>query len=271
MEYKKLNFHFCLISSALGYVTLLTGCTPTAYIGAATEMTTCASEERTLKTVWIDSEIKVRIQSQWSKYQPDLLNQVNIIVHQGRVLLTGVVHKSQMQIEAVRLVWKVPNIKQVIDETVIGQEGNFTDVAQDTWISTQLNSTLTADDEIRSSNYKIQTVNNIIYLIGVAQNKKELDKVTHYARHIESVKKVVSHVVIKGQEKPLNSITNHKTSDAQNNQSVSYQRPVTRSSPSRETSSHDGIVEIDTDTPIIQDDPVKVQSLESPNTGSSFQ
>ncbi|MGI4851154.1 MAG: BON domain-containing protein [Janthinobacterium lividum] len=265
MQVKKLKVQFFFMSTALGYLMLSTGCAPVAYLDAATDLTTCAGEERSFKTVWKDSEIKVRIESQWAKYKPDLVNQVNIVVYQGQVLLTGVVDKSQTQIEAVRLVWKVPNIKQVIDETIVGQEGNFTDVAQDAWISTQLNSTIAADDKIRSSNYKVQTVGGVIYLMGIAQNKQELDKVIKYARHIEGVKKVKSHVVIKGQINSTHQTAGFKQSHPQTNRSNSSPRSAT------DSSANDGIVEIDTETPIIQENTVKVQSLEAPNTGSSFQ
>lgn len=268
MQPKKLKTQAFVMSTALGYLMLSTGCSPVAYLDAATDLTTCAGEERPLKTVWSDAEIKVRIQSQWDKYKPDLVNQINIIVHQGQVLLTGVIDKSQTQIEAVRLVWKVPNIKQVIDETIVGREGNFTDFAQDAWISTQLNSTLAADDKIRSSNYKVQTVGGVLYLMGIAQNKQELDQVIKYARHIEGVKKVKSHVMMKGQVRSTNQGAGFNQSPSSINRSPSYSRPAMGSG---KASANDGIVDIDTQTPIIQENTVKVQSLEAPNTGSSFQ
>lgn len=272
MQLKKLNFHLYLMSSTMGYLMLSTGCAPVAYMGAATGMTTCASEERTLKTVWTDADIKARIQVEWSHYKSDLGHQLDIVVHQGQVLLTGVVDKPQTQIEAVRLVWKVPGVKQIIDETTVGEESNFGEFAQDSWISTQLKSSILVDDKIRSLNYNVQTVSGVIYLMGIAQNKKELDQVTHYARHIDGVKKVVSHVVIKGQEKSASQMMGSKLSTSQINRPYPHQRLRTGSSQhSKIPSSNEGIVEIDHQTPIIQDDPVKVQSLEAPNTGSFFQ
>ena len=46
-------------------------------------------------------------------------------------------------------------------------------------------------------NYSVETVNGTIYLIGIAQNQEELDRVIAHARTIEYVRKVVDHVRVK--------------------------------------------------------------------------
>ena len=46
-------------------------------------------------------------------------------------------------------------------------------------------------------NYSVETVNGIVYLIGIAQDEGELTRVTDYARNIGGVVKVVSHVRMK--------------------------------------------------------------------------
>ena len=40
-------------------------------------------------------------------------------------------------------------------------------------------------------------VNGIVYLIGIAQNQKELDRVIAHARDINYVRNIISHVRVK--------------------------------------------------------------------------
>jgi hypothetical protein len=52
---------------------------------------------------------------------------------------------------------------------------------------------------IQSINYSIDTVQGVVYLMGVAQNQVELNHVIDVARGISGVKQVVSYVKFAGQ------------------------------------------------------------------------
>lgn len=56
---------------------------------------------------------------------------------------------------------------------------------------------MTFDKKILSINYTIETVNQIIYIMGIAQNQEELDRLIQHAKNIANVKKVVSYARIK--------------------------------------------------------------------------
>ena len=88
-------------------------------------------------------------------------------------------------------------IKDVINEMQEGGGGTeaFT---RDSWISTQLKSRLTFDKEVYAVNYAIEAVNGVVYLIGIAQNQAELDRVVAHARDLAYVRRVISHVRVKG-------------------------------------------------------------------------
>jgi osmotically-inducible protein OsmY len=70
-------------------------------------------------------------------------------------------------------------------------------MGKDTWVSTRLHSKITLDKKIRAINYSIETVNGIIYLIGIAQNQAELDRVIGHAKTISYVKKIINHIRVK--------------------------------------------------------------------------
>jgi hypothetical protein len=70
-------------------------------------------------------------------------------------------------------------------------------VQDDTWISTQLTAEILFDIDIFAINYNMETINGVIYVVGIAQNQAEIDKLIEHARRIKFVKKVVSHVLLK--------------------------------------------------------------------------
>jgi len=53
---------------------------------------------------------------------------------------------------------------------------------------------LLAEKGVSSVNYRWQSVNNIVYIMGDAQSSEELDKVLSIVRRIKGVKRVVSHI-----------------------------------------------------------------------------
>lgn len=72
----------------------------------------------------------------------------------------------------------------------------LSNLARDTWISTKLKSTLLFDQDVSSIDYSIETVNQVIYLMGVAQSQVELDRVIGHAKNISYVRRVVSYVLL---------------------------------------------------------------------------
>jgi osmotically-inducible protein OsmY len=164
--------------------------------GAGATTGVAAWEERGLKGAVSDTVIRAQINDAWFKRDVDMYREVNLDVYEGRVLLTGAVPNQKARADAVRLAREVQGVRDVIDE--IQPDGaTITDIARDTWITTQLRSQMTFDKQVQSINYSIVTVNGAVYLIGIAQDQAELDRVLNMARRLASVKRVVSHVLLR--------------------------------------------------------------------------
>lgn len=194
-----INKHYGALAS-LGLLALtfcLQGCAPVAVFGGAAAVGTSAAEERGITGVFSDTQIKTRLNFIYSSRDPDLFSDVDIVVRQGRVLLTGTVETLEKQINAVRYAWEVPGVKEVIDELKVGEADDLSKTAKDAWITTQLKTKLLFDGEVASVNYTLQTVNQVLYVMGVAQDQRELERVLDIARHIEGVKKVVNYAEVK--------------------------------------------------------------------------
>ena len=160
-----------------------------------------AAQEGGIKGALSDTQINANISDKWFKHDLKIFSKLNLTVELGRVLITGVVQDPEDRVEAVRLAWQVEGVKQVINEIRVAESDGFTGYMKDKWISGRLRTAITIDTDILSINYTIDTVQGIVYLMGVAQNQTELDSVIDKARNIENVKQVISYVKIAGPEK----------------------------------------------------------------------
>lgn len=201
----------------------LSGCAG-ALIGAGATVGVAAAQEGGLERALSDAQIQAAINKMWLEHDAKLFVKLDLTVNQGRVLITGVVQNPEARVEAVRLAWKPKGVKQVINEIRVAKSGGIMGFGRDTWITTRLRSAITFNRDIQSINYSIDTVQGTVYLMGVAQNQQELNRVTQIARTIPDVKQVVSYVKIVG--KPLS-----ETSGTGVGQPMLQPSPSTQSSP----------------------------------------
>lgn len=175
-------------------------CTPLGMAtGAAATAGTAASKEGGISGAVTDASIKGSINEAWFRYDLDTFSKLSTTVNQGRVLLTGVVQDPEDRVEAVRLVWQVKGVKQVINEIRVADSEGLPGFVRDNWITTRLRTAMTLEKGVQSLNYSIDTVQGVVYLMGVAMSEGELNKVMSLARTIPNVKQVVSYVKMVGE------------------------------------------------------------------------
>ncbi|MGB0670983.1 MAG: BON domain-containing protein, partial [Rhodospirillales bacterium] len=176
-------------------VPALSGCVG-AVVGAGAAAGIAAMEERGIDGKAKDTRIAANILGAYVQKNHQLATAIGVEVYEGRVLLTGAVPDATLRADAVRLAWGVEGVTEVFNE-VQDLDASLLDSAKDSWISTQLATKLTFDKDVLSINYEIETVSAIVYLLGIAQNQAELDRVMAHARDIDGVRKIISHVRIK--------------------------------------------------------------------------
>ncbi len=174
----------------------LSGCT-TAMVGGGAAVGVAAAQERSVGTAVDDTVIYTDLTARLFAKDVDLFSAVGVEVVEGRVLLTGSVRRPEDRVEAVRLAWQVDGVREVINEIQVTDTSSLANYARDSWISAQLKSKLLLDKKIESLNYNVETVNGVVYMIGIAQSEEELRRATNHARTIPHVREVVSHVRIK--------------------------------------------------------------------------
>ncbi len=200
MTVKKYLLLFCIMI-------FLPSCSPVGFAaGAGAALGIGAAREGGLPSTASDIRIKARISDLWFKYDLKTFTKLNLTVNQGRVLITGVVQNPDHRVEAVRLAWQVEGVQQVINEVRLAEGDGLPGYVRDQWITTRLRTALTFDKHVQSINYSIDTVQGIVYLMGISQNQTELNRVIDVARTIPHVKQVISYVKQAGEPPPGSAV-----------------------------------------------------------------
>jgi osmotically-inducible protein OsmY len=178
---------------------LVAACDPVtgAVVGAGAEVGVAAGEERGVGGAFTDTKIQADISGMYLNQGFGMFRDITVTVHEGRVDLTGKVKKPEEQVEAVRLAWQAAGVRQVIDDIQVTDQSSLIDYGRDVRIATTLRGQLLFDGSIRNINYSVDVVNATIYIMGIAQDQAELDRVIAHARDISGVKKVINNVILK--------------------------------------------------------------------------
>ncbi|OAN49099.1 phospholipid-binding domain-containing protein [Paramagnetospirillum marisnigri] len=176
---------------------VLSGCAATL-IGAGATAGVAAAEERGLEGAIDDTKLRVEINRLWFDRDVEMYRKVTLNIHEGRVMLTGVVQTDQARADAVRLCWQVTGVREVLNEILVRASGEAgLDQANDLWIQQKLKARLLTDGEIKNINYVIDVTDSVIYVLGIAQSANEMDRVIAHARDVSGVKRVINHIRLK--------------------------------------------------------------------------
>jgi osmotically-inducible protein OsmY len=190
MKYPSMEF-IAILTAAL----LLPACSPIGVVaGAGASVGIAAAQEGGLRGALTDEAIQLKIADLWIKKDFSMFSKLSVTVKEGRVLITGSVPNPDMRVEAVRLAWQADGVRQVLNEISVDGGGGVTGMVTDSWITGNIKTRLMLDKYVQSINYNIDTVGGNVYLMGVAQDQKELSRVIEYARNMNHVHNVVSYV-----------------------------------------------------------------------------
>ncbi len=195
------HFGLAVILASLAALSL-TGCTAGGLaVGGAAAAGVATVQERTLGRAIDDKALEIQINHRLLQADEVLFRKIGVEALEGRVLLLGAVPKPDDRIEASRLAWEVPGVREVMNEVQVTDRSGLVNYFKDAKITTELRLLVLRDRDIRDINYSIETVNGIVYLLGIAQDKAELDKMIRHARNIAGVEKVISHVRLRSDKR----------------------------------------------------------------------
>ena len=174
------------------------GCSPAGVLatGGGSAMVV-AEGERSLGTVIDDATIKVNIAAKFLNAENNLFVNINTSTLEGRVLLTGLVDNQEIRIEAVRLVWEVEGVQEIINEIEIGNRTTLKDYAGDLWINTQARAVAAETVGIKAITFNFETIQGKIYIAGISSRPDLLDEMITALKNIKGVNEIVNYVIIK--------------------------------------------------------------------------
>ena len=198
--FKCINKYF-----ALFLVFIFLGGCASAIVGGVASVGLATVQERSVKDAAIDLKLELQLQEALFRSNTEkLFVNVDIQIIEQRVLLVGNVSSQELRDQAARIAWEIsPKIKDVLNEITVGKKASLVSEAKDARISLSLSGLLIADTEVSDINFSHSVSKQVIYLIGIASNDKELNKVIHHSRTVKGVTKVISHIMLKNDKRRL--------------------------------------------------------------------
>lgn len=176
----------------LGSAMLLQGCVAAAIGGAAVAgATKVATDPRSMGTQLDDETLESRVNSAIKKDQQIKSEaRISVTAYSSRVLLTGQVPNENLREVASSLAKGVQNVNDVYNEVRVGPKVDFAQISKDSWITSQIKSKMLVDSKVKTSDVKVVTENNEVFLMGnVTQDQG--NAAAEIARNVAGVTKVI--------------------------------------------------------------------------------
>ena len=189
------------ISNPVLYILLLLflhACSPANILttGGGSAMV-IAEGERSMGSVIDDATIKVNIAAKFINSEDNLFVNISTTVRAGRVLLTGLVENQEIRIDAVRKVWEVEGVQEVVNEIQVGNRDSLKEYANDVWINTQAKGLAAKAVGLRVVGYNFETIQGKVYIAGITSRPEQLEDIIDAVKTIKGVKEIVNYVIIK--------------------------------------------------------------------------
>ena len=169
---------------------ILTGCVGVGSEGVLGTGVSIYLDPRSLGTQIDDSIMQKSLLIRITKTDKKYILDVSPKVVDGHIFLTGVVEKVDEKILMTKLAWKTEGARSVKNNIEVKDKFSLKNYSQDVLISSQMKVALFANKKISMSNYQVNTVNQVIFIFGIAANEAERREVMNEASLIKDVKSV---------------------------------------------------------------------------------
>ncbi len=172
--------------AALVTATMLSGC---ALATAGVKKGDERNFVRSLQDVNAGRAIEARMRRAYD-YE---LGGIDVEVAEGVVLLSGNVPSQEDKIEAARIAWSAPQVQQVGNEVMLRDKQGLIRNTKDGFLEKSVRARLLADKYVKGRNYNVETHDGVVYIMGVARTKAELERAARIASLTRGTKEVISY------------------------------------------------------------------------------
>ena len=178
------------IVSILFILLSLNGCIGVSSQGVLGTGVNIFLDPRTLGTQIDDSIMQKSFLIRVSQIDKKYVLSVSSKVVDGHIYLTGTVDSVDEKILLTKIAWKTEGARSVKNNIKVKDKFSLKNSAKDLLITSQLKVALLSNKQVSMANYQINTVNQIIFIFGVAKSESEKREVINEAKIIQDVKNI---------------------------------------------------------------------------------
>ncbi|MDC0425365.1 BON domain-containing protein [Pelagibacteraceae bacterium] len=178
------------IASILFIFLTLSGCIGVSSQGVLGTGVNVYLDPRTLGTQIDDSIMQKSFLIRVSQIDKKYVLSVSSKVVDGHIYLTGTVDSVDEKILLTKIAWKTEGARSVKNNIKVKDKFSLKNSAKDLLITSQLKVALLSNKQVSMANYQINTVNQIIFIFGIAKSESEKREVINEAKIIQDVKNI---------------------------------------------------------------------------------
>ena len=177
-------------------VLFLTSCVGVSSSGIFGTGVSIATDPRSLGTQIDDSIMQKNLTARILLIDKKYFLSIKSKVLDGRIFLKGKVDDPEEKLKITKVAWETQGVRSVRNDIKVRENFNFKQSAKDILITSQLRTALILNNQIKATNYQIDTYKKKIYIYGIAMDKEEREIVLNEAKEILDVKNVIASILL---------------------------------------------------------------------------
>ena len=175
---------------------LLNSCVGSSTSGVFGTGVSVALDPRTLGTQIDDSIMQKNLQARLALSEKKYIIKISVKVLDGRIFLGGKVNEPEEKLKITKMAWETKGARSVKNNVAIKQKFSFKNVAKDVLITSQLRTALIINKSVKAANFNIDTINQKIYIFGIAHDENEKKEIIQEAKQIVDLKELVTSILM---------------------------------------------------------------------------
>ena len=180
----------------LFFLLLLNSCVGSSTSGVFGTGVSVALDPRTLGTQIDDSIMQKNLIARLTLFEKKYLVKISVKVLDGRIFLGGKVDEPEEKLKITKMAWETKGARSVKNNIAIKRKFSFKNSATDILITSQLRTFLILNKNVKASNFNIDTINQKVYIFGIAHTENEKKIIIEEAKLIGDVKEVVASILM---------------------------------------------------------------------------
>ena len=177
-------------------VVFLSSCVGVSSSGIFGTGVSIATDPRSLGTQIDDSIMQKNLTARILLIDKKYFLSIKSKVLDGRIFLKGKVDDPEEKLKITKVAWETQGVRSVRNDIKVRENFNFKQSAKDILITSQLRTALILNNQIKATNYQIDTYKKKIYLYGIAITSDEKESVLEEAKNIKDVQDVIASILL---------------------------------------------------------------------------